>query len=213
MRSLSGPTSVKVTAAVSSTGDGQGGGRVGAGLVVSALGLTIGSGRELLRDVNFAAAPGTLTAIIGPSGAGKSILAPLVSGMIRPSSDTVTFAVHDVHAEFPRLRRTIGLVPRAVRGAFPPTARRCGQPGRRGTYWPGLQHRRSDRGIGRHDTRRTSDRWRVGERSAGRPASQWDAAPSSWRRSGFIRDVGGHRSSSCFVAIDLLWSFLQRSPA
>ena len=67
--------------------------------VVSALGLTVGSGRELLRDVNVAAAPGTLTAIIGPSGAGKSILARLVSGMIRPSSGTVTFAGHDVHAD------------------------------------------------------------------------------------------------------------------
>ena len=99
MGSSSGPTSVKVTAAAVPTGEGQGGGRIGAGLVVSALGLTIGSGRELLRDVNFAAAPGTLTAIIGPSGAGKSILAGLVSGMIRPSTGTVTFAGHNLHAD------------------------------------------------------------------------------------------------------------------
>jgi ABC-type cobalamin/Fe3+-siderophores transport system ATPase subunit len=98
MGSSSGPTSVKVTAAATPTEDGQGG-RIRAGLVVSALGLTIGSGRELLRDVNFAAAPGTLTAIIGPSGAGKSILARLVSGMTRPSSGTVTFAGHDLHAD------------------------------------------------------------------------------------------------------------------
>jgi ABC-type multidrug transport system ATPase subunit len=111
MGSSSGPTSVKVTAAAGATGDGQDGGRVGAGLVVSALGLTIGSGRELLRDVSFAAAPGTLTAIIGPSGAGKSMLAGLVGGMICPSVGVVTFAGHDVHAEFSRLRRRIGLVP------------------------------------------------------------------------------------------------------
>src|ERR1700753_1689494 len=65
-----------------------------AGLVVSGLGLTIGSGQELLRDVNFAAAPGTLTEIIGPSGAGKSILARLVGGMICPSRGAVTFAGH-----------------------------------------------------------------------------------------------------------------------
>jgi ABC-type multidrug transport system ATPase subunit len=84
---------------------------VPAGLVVSGLGLTIGSGRELLRDVNFAAAPGTLTAIIGPSGAGKSILAGLVAGMLCPSRGAVTFAGHDVHAEFSHLRRRIGLVP------------------------------------------------------------------------------------------------------
>ena len=111
MGSSSGPTSVKVTAAAGATGDGQGGGRVGAGLVVSALGLTIGSGRELLRDVSFAAAPGSLTAIIGPSGAGKSMLAGLVGGTIRPSTGAVTFAGHDVHAEFLGLRRRIGLVP------------------------------------------------------------------------------------------------------
>ena len=57
MGSSSGPTSVKVTAAAVPAGDGQCGGRVGAGLVVGALGLTVGSGKELLRDVNFAAAP------------------------------------------------------------------------------------------------------------------------------------------------------------
>jgi hypothetical protein len=62
MGSSSGPTSVKVTAVATPTGDGQGG-RVRAGLAVSALGLTIGSGRELLRDVNFAAAPGTLVVL------------------------------------------------------------------------------------------------------------------------------------------------------
>jgi ABC transport system ATP-binding/permease protein len=82
-----------------------------AGLVVSRLGLTVGSGEELLRDINFAAAPGTLIAIIGPSGAGKSILAGLVGGMLCPSRGTVTFAGLDVHAEFSRLRRRIGLVP------------------------------------------------------------------------------------------------------
>jgi ABC-type multidrug transport system ATPase subunit len=111
MGSSSGPTCVKITAAATPAGDGQRGRRIGAGLVVSALGLTIGSGRELLRDASFAAPPGTLTAVIGPSGAGKSILAGLVGGMIRPSRGTVTFAGHDVHAEFSRLRRRIRLVP------------------------------------------------------------------------------------------------------
>jgi ABC-type multidrug transport system ATPase subunit len=82
-----------------------------AGLVVSGLGLTVGSGEELLRDVSFAAPPGSLTAIIGPSGAGKSILAGLVGGMLCPTTGTVTFAGHDVHAEFSQLRRSIGLVP------------------------------------------------------------------------------------------------------
>jgi ABC-type Mn2+/Zn2+ transport system ATPase subunit len=57
--------------------------------------------------VNFAAAPGTLTTITGPFGAGKSILAGLVGGTICPSKGTVTFAGHDVHAEFSRLRRRI----------------------------------------------------------------------------------------------------------
>ena len=57
------------------------------------------------------ARPGTLTAIIGGSGAGKSTLARLIAGYTRPSSGSVTFEGHDIHAEYASLRSRIGMVP------------------------------------------------------------------------------------------------------
>jgi ABC-type multidrug transport system fused ATPase/permease subunit len=53
-------------------------------LLVDAVGLTMDNDRELLRDVSFAARPGSLNAIIGPPGAGKSTLAKMVSAVHTP---------------------------------------------------------------------------------------------------------------------------------
>jgi ABC-type multidrug transport system ATPase subunit len=52
-----------------------------------------------------------LTAIIGPSGAGKSTFARLVAGYTHPTTGTVAFEGHDVHAEYASLRSRIGMVP------------------------------------------------------------------------------------------------------
>ncbi|MBB2988982.1 ABC-type multidrug transport system ATPase subunit [Mycolicibacterium iranicum] len=68
-------------------------------------------GHDLLTDVSFAARPGTLTAVIGPSGAGKSTLIKLLGGLSHPSSGTVSFDGHDVHAEYATMRSRIGMVP------------------------------------------------------------------------------------------------------
>ena len=80
-------------------------------LDVHGLGLMLPSGRQLLSNVSFSARPGSLTAIIGPSGAGKSTLAKLVGGAITPTAGEVSFAGHDLHAEYASLRHRIGLVP------------------------------------------------------------------------------------------------------
>jgi ABC-type multidrug transport system ATPase subunit len=68
-------------------------------------------GKELLDGISLTARPGTLTAIIGGSGAGKTTLSRLIAGYTRPSSGTVTFEGHDIHAEYATMRSRIGMVP------------------------------------------------------------------------------------------------------
>jgi len=81
------------------------------GLEVRGLTWTIEGNKTLLDNVSFNARPGTLTAVIGPSGAGKSTLARQVAGYTHPTSGTVTFEGHDIHAEYASLRSRIGMVP------------------------------------------------------------------------------------------------------
>ena len=81
------------------------------GLEVRGLTWTIEGNKTLLDNISIDARPGTLTAIIGPSGAGKSTFARQVAGYTHPTSGTVTFEGHDIHADFASLRSRIGMVP------------------------------------------------------------------------------------------------------
>jgi ABC-type multidrug transport system ATPase subunit len=81
------------------------------GLDVYGVTWTIEGNKTLLDNISLAARPGTLTAIIGPSGAGKSTFARLVAGYTHPTTGTVWFEGHDVHAEYASLRSRIGMVP------------------------------------------------------------------------------------------------------
>ena len=72
---------------------------------------TIEGDKTLLDNISLTARPGTLTAIIGPSGAGKSTFARLVAGYTHPTTGTVAFEGHDIHAEYASLRSRIGMVP------------------------------------------------------------------------------------------------------
>jgi len=89
------------TAAATSTG----------GLEVHGVTWTIENNKTLLDNISMSARPGTLTAVIGPSGAGKSTFARLVAGYTHPTSGTVSFEGHDIHAEYASLRSRIGMVP------------------------------------------------------------------------------------------------------
>lgn len=89
---------------------GQSQAAVADGLHVQAIGLNI-DGKQLLHEVEFAAGPGSLTAVIGPSGAGKSTVSKIVAGGANPSTGTVTFEGRSVHAEYEALRTRIGMVP------------------------------------------------------------------------------------------------------
>ncbi len=81
------------------------------GLDVHGVTWTIEGNKTLLDNISMAARPGTLTAVIGPSGAGKSTLARLVAGYTHPTTGTVSFEGHDIHAEYASLRSRIGMVP------------------------------------------------------------------------------------------------------
>ncbi|MFG1930377.1 ATP-binding cassette domain-containing protein [Mycobacterium sp. NPDC048908] len=81
------------------------------GLEVHGVTWTIEGNKTLLNNISMSARPGTLTAVIGPSGAGKSTFARLVAGYTHPTTGTVAFEGHDVHAEYASLRSRIGMVP------------------------------------------------------------------------------------------------------
>jgi len=80
-------------------------------LIVRDVDYRVENGARLLHGIDLEAASGTLTALIGPSGAGKSTLGRLLTGITSPSAGTVTFAGHDLHAEYAALRSRIGFVP------------------------------------------------------------------------------------------------------
>jgi ABC-type multidrug transport system ATPase subunit len=81
------------------------------GLEVHGVTWTIEGNKTLLDNISIATRPGMLTAVIGPSGAGKSTFARLVAGYTHPTTGTVSFEGHDVHAEYASLRSRIGMVP------------------------------------------------------------------------------------------------------
>ena len=81
------------------------------GLEVRAVEYVVDNGKQLLDNISLTARPGTLTAVIGGSGAGKTTLARLIAGYARPTSGSVTFEGHDLHAEYASLRSRIGMVP------------------------------------------------------------------------------------------------------
>ncbi|OBI81112.1 ABC transporter ATP-binding protein [Mycobacterium sp. 1245805.9] len=81
------------------------------GLEVNSVGFEVEHGKQLLDHISLTARPGTLTAIIGGSGAGKTTLSRLIAGYTTPTSGTVTFEGHNIHAEYASMRSRIGMVP------------------------------------------------------------------------------------------------------
>lgn len=67
------------------------------------------SGREVLKQLNFELAPGSLTAIMGSSGGGKTTLLRCIAGLTSLSSGEITIDGVAVHPKSPA-RQTIGMV-------------------------------------------------------------------------------------------------------
>jgi branched-chain amino acid transport system ATP-binding protein len=75
---------------------------------------------DILRGVDLEVQPATVTCLIGPNGAGKSTVLKTISGLLRPTSGTVTFRGEQMNKLSPRtrLRRGIAHVPQD-RSLFP----------------------------------------------------------------------------------------------
>ncbi|MCU0984973.1 MAG: ABC transporter ATP-binding protein [Acetobacteraceae bacterium] len=63
-----------------------------------------------LRDVSFAAAPGSVTALVGPNGAGKTTLMRCIAGLEPPGAGTITVAGIDVVAAPREARMRMGFL-------------------------------------------------------------------------------------------------------
>ena len=71
---------------------------------------TIQSG-EVLRNLSFTAAPGTLTALVGPSGAGKTTISSLLPRLYDVTSGAIEIDGHDIRdLTLESLRGAIGVV-------------------------------------------------------------------------------------------------------
>jgi len=67
-------------------------------------------GIHALRDVNFTAEYGNITALIGPNGAGKTTLLNVISGLISPDNGHVYFLGDDITDLPTYLRGQMGIV-------------------------------------------------------------------------------------------------------
>ncbi|MDE3079653.1 MAG: ABC transporter ATP-binding protein [Paracoccaceae bacterium] len=71
------------------------GAATGKGLEVRGLNKSFG-GLVVARDISLTLAPGDRKALIGPNGAGKSTFTNLITGVLQPSSGTLTFDGRDI---------------------------------------------------------------------------------------------------------------------
>jgi ABC-type branched-subunit amino acid transport system ATPase component/branched-subunit amino acid ABC-type transport system permease component len=83
-------------------------------------GIRAGYGEtQVLFDVGFGVAPGTITALVGANGAGKSTLCGVLSGLVPSLSGTVEVDGEDVSYVAPHRRTTRLMVAPESRGIFP----------------------------------------------------------------------------------------------
>ena len=61
--------------------------------------------------LNLAVAPGAICAFLGPNGAGKSTTVKMLTGLLPPTSGTVTVCGLEVAAHALEVKRQIGVLP------------------------------------------------------------------------------------------------------
>ena len=77
-------------------------------LQLSGVGVRFG-GLKAVDDVSLSIARGERRAVIGPNGAGKTTLFNAVTGVVRPTSGTITFDGHDITRAAPHRRAALGI--------------------------------------------------------------------------------------------------------
>jgi ABC-type multidrug transport system fused ATPase/permease subunit len=71
-------------------------GRISGSVAFEKVDFSYDSGKQVLHDINFESAPGTVTALVGPSGAGKSTIIGLIAAFYVPSSGRVLVDGNDL---------------------------------------------------------------------------------------------------------------------
>jgi len=69
------------------------------------------AGTEVVHALDLQVAPGELFGFLGPNGAGKTTTIRMATGMLCPSSGSISIAGYDVHRDGAKVRRRIGHVP------------------------------------------------------------------------------------------------------
>jgi ABC-2 type transport system ATP-binding protein len=69
------------------------------------------SRRNALKNISFAIAEGSMTALIGPDGAGKTTLLRLLAGILQPDSGTVRVLSHTLPRDALQLQAKAGYMP------------------------------------------------------------------------------------------------------
>ena len=67
-----------------------------------------------LDGVSFDIEPGEFFGLLGPNGAGKTTLISVLAGLARASGGSVTVMGHDVVADYPAARKSLGIVPQEL---------------------------------------------------------------------------------------------------
>jgi ABC-2 type transport system ATP-binding protein len=67
-----------------------------------------------VAEVSFTAQPGKIFGLLGPNGAGKTTTIGCISGLLKPSSGSITILGHDVATAGRESRRQLGIVPQEL---------------------------------------------------------------------------------------------------
>lgn len=65
-------------------------------------------------DLSMTVEKGELFGLLGPNGAGKSTLTKMISGMLNPTSGTITVADHNIQKEAMKVKEMLGVVPQDI---------------------------------------------------------------------------------------------------